>query len=140
MVKHMKLVDLTHPITPNMPVYPGTQPPVFITGCSIDETGFLEKQITLYSHTGTHIDAPAHLIKDHNTLDMLEIEHFYGPALMLDFYNFKAKRLEFRNWNLIRTQSGRSNFCCCIPVGAGIGVPRDTLAIILCCPWRRRTG
>jgi kynurenine formamidase len=93
MVKHMKLVDLTHPITPNMPVYPGTQPPVFITGCSIDETGFLEKQITLYSHTGTHIDAPAHLIKDHNTLDMLEIEHFYGPALMLDFYNFKAKTI-----------------------------------------------
>jgi kynurenine formamidase len=93
MVKHMKLVDLTHPITPNMPVYPGTEPPVFITGCSIEEAGFLEKQITFYSHTGTHIDAPAHLIKDHNTLDMLAIEHFYGPALMLDFYNFKAKTI-----------------------------------------------
>ncbi|MGB3210358.1 MAG: cyclase family protein [Desulforhopalus sp.] len=81
----MKIVDLTHPISPNMPVYPGTKPPVITTGCSIDETGFLEKIITFYSHTGTHIDAPAHLIKDHNTLDMLAIEHFYGPALMLNF-------------------------------------------------------
>lgn len=89
----MKLVDLTHPIAPNMPVYPGTEPPVFTTGCSIDEVGFLEKKITLYSHTGTHIDAPAHLIRGHNTLDMLSIEHFYGPALMLNFDNFIAQAI-----------------------------------------------
>lgn len=89
----MKLVDLTHPISPNMPVYPGTEPPVFTTGCSIDEIGFLEKKITLYSHTGTHVDAPAHLIKGHNTLDMLAIEHFHGPALMLNFDNFTDKNI-----------------------------------------------
>ena len=81
----MKPVDLTHPITASMPVYPGTEPPVIISGCSIEEAGFLEKKITFYSHTGTHIDAPAHLIKGHSTLDMLAIDHFYGPALMLNF-------------------------------------------------------
>lgn len=86
----MKLVDLTHPISPDMPVYPGTEPPVITTGCSIDEVGFLEKKITFYSHTGTHVDAPAHLIKGHNTLDMLVIDHFHGPALMLNFNNFTA--------------------------------------------------
>ncbi len=89
----MKIVDLTHSVSPNMPVYPGTEPPVFITGCSIDEIGFLEKKITLYSHTGTHIDAPAHLIKGHNTLDLLPINHFYGPALMLDFDMFKPETI-----------------------------------------------
>lgn len=71
-----------------MPVYPGTEQPVIITGCSIDEVGFLEKKITFFSHTGTHIDAPAHLIKGHSTLDMLPVDHFYGPALMLNFDNF----------------------------------------------------
>ncbi len=89
----MKLVDLTHLISPNMPVYPGTEQPVFTTGCSIDEIGFLEKKITLYSHTGTHIDAPAHLLKGHKTLDMLAIDHFYGPALMLTFDNLSAKTI-----------------------------------------------
>jgi kynurenine formamidase len=84
----MKILDLTHSITPNMPVYPGTEQPVIITGCSIDEVGFLEKKITFFSHTGTHIDAPAHLIKGHSTLDMLPADHFYGPALMLNFDNF----------------------------------------------------
>lgn len=84
----MKILDLTHSITPDMPVYPGTEQPVIITGCSIDEVGFLEKKITFFSHTGTHIDSPAHLIKGHSTLDMLPIDHFYGSGLLLNFDNF----------------------------------------------------
>jgi kynurenine formamidase len=81
----MKIIDLTHVVSADMPVYPGTEQPVFITGCSIEENGFLEKKITMYSHTGTHVDAPAHLIKNHKTLDLLPINHFYGPALRLGF-------------------------------------------------------
>lgn len=79
----MKVVDLTHPISADMPVYPGTEPPVIKTGCSIEEAGFLEKKITLYSHTGTHIDAPAHLIEGHKTLDQLAVDHFHGKALII---------------------------------------------------------
>jgi len=80
----MKIIDLTHIVSPDMPVYPGTEQPVFTTGCSIEENGFLEKKITMYSHTGTHVDAPAHLIKNSKTLDLLPIEHFHGPAIMLN--------------------------------------------------------
>ena len=79
-----------------MPVYPGTEPPVITTGCSIDEIGFLEKKLTFYSHTGTHIDAPAHMIKGHNTLDMLPIEHFFGPALMLNFVDFTNNSIRIK--------------------------------------------
>lgn len=93
MVKIMRLIDLTHPISPNMPVYPGTKPPIFITRGSIDDVGFLEKQITLCSHTGTHMDAPAHLIKGSKTLDLLPIEHFYGKAFLLDTTNIKNKTI-----------------------------------------------
>ncbi len=81
----MKIIDLTHRVSPDMPVYPGTEQPVLIAGCSIEVDGFLEKKITMYSHTGTHIDAPAHILKNHKTLDLLPIEHFYGSALLLDF-------------------------------------------------------
>ena len=90
----MKIVDLSYTVSPDMPVYPGTEQPVFIDACSIEETGFREKKITMYSHTGTHIDAPAHLIKDANTLDFLGIEHFHGSALMLDFENDKLKTID----------------------------------------------
>ena len=90
----MRIVDLTHTVSPNMPVYPGTEQPVFITGCSIEGTGFLEKKITMYSHTGTHVDAPAHLIKGADTLDLLPIEHFHGSALLLNFENDKSKTID----------------------------------------------
>ncbi len=43
----MHIVDLSHPITPDMPVYPGTEPPTIATGCTIEQQGFEEKKITL---------------------------------------------------------------------------------------------
>ncbi len=81
----MKIIDLTHPIVQNMPVYPGTEPPLLINATTIEKEGFLEKKITLYSHTGTHIDAPAHIIDRGKTLDMLSIDRFYGKAFLLKF-------------------------------------------------------
>jgi kynurenine formamidase len=93
----LKIIDLTHTVSPDMPVYPGTEQPVFLTGCSIEEAGFLEKKIIMYSHTGTHIDAPAHLIKDHNTLDLLPIEHFHGTALMLNMENRESKTIDVKD-------------------------------------------
>ena len=38
----------------------------------------------MYSHTGTHIDAPAHIIKEAHTLDLLPIDNYYGKALLLN--------------------------------------------------------
>lgn len=90
---NMNVIDLSHPISPKMPVYPGTEPPVFETGCSIDDMGFLEKKITLYSHTGTHVDAPAHLLKGAKTLDMLPFEHFFGNACLLKLADAKNKTI-----------------------------------------------
>ena len=86
----MKIIDLTHTISPDMLVYPGTEPPVLTTESTIEETGFLEKKITMFSHTGTHMDAPAHIIKDAKTLDLLPIEQFYGKAFLLDLLKAKT--------------------------------------------------
>jgi len=106
----MKLIDLTHPISPGMPVYPGTEPPLFRTECSIDEVGFLEKKITFYSHTGTHIDAPAHIIKGHNTLDLLPIEHFHGTALLLNFSSVQTKIIDVKELEPYREKIQKVEF------------------------------
>jgi arylformamidase len=81
----MKIIDLTHKIAPDMPVYPGTKPPVFTTEYRIEHAGFLEKSISIYSHTGTHIDAPCHIINAANSLDQFSVEHFYGNAFLLNY-------------------------------------------------------
>jgi len=77
-----------------MPVYPGTDPPLFFTACSIDDVGFLEKKITMYSHTGTHIDAPAHIIQGAKTLDHLSIDHFIGKASSLNLTSIKKQAID----------------------------------------------
>ena len=80
----MKIIDLSHTIFPEMPVYPGTKPPVFSIPCTIDQEGFVEREITMYSHTGTHVDAPAHIIEGALTLDQVPVDNFVGRASVLD--------------------------------------------------------
>lgn len=79
----MKIIDLTHPLSPDMPVYPGTEHPVFAAAGAIETHGFAEKKITFHSHNGTHIDAPAHMIEGGKTLDQLPVDHFFGKALVI---------------------------------------------------------
>lgn len=81
----MNVIDLTHPVSPHTPVYPGMEQPLFMPAFSIDNDGFREMKMTLYSHTGTHVDAPAHLFKGAKTLDKFPLGHFYGTALVLHF-------------------------------------------------------
>lgn len=46
--------------------------------------GFCTANISLCSHSGTHIDAPAHLSSQSVTLDMMPPETFWGLALLVD--------------------------------------------------------
>ena len=81
----MTIIDLTHLISETMPVYPGTEQPCLKTGTTLEDDGFLEKKITFFSHTGTHLDAPAHLINGTKTLDNFDVGRFCGRAAVLDF-------------------------------------------------------
>jgi arylformamidase len=74
----MPIVDLTHTIDTDMPIYPGTQSPELIPAWTLEKDGFAEAIIRLGSHTGTHIDAPAHLIAGGTFLDSYAMETFRG--------------------------------------------------------------
>lgn len=80
----MPVIDLTHTIRPNMPVYPGTEPPTLETANTYEADGFKETRLSLFSHTGTHIDPPAHIIPGRTTLDRFPAEQFTGKALVID--------------------------------------------------------
>lgn len=80
----MKLLDLTHTITEDMPVYPGDPGPRLTPGATVPRDGYRETLLTFCSHTGTHMDAPAHLFGDLSTLDALDVERFAGPAAAVD--------------------------------------------------------
>ncbi len=66
-----------------MPVYPGTEPPVFENVCNIDADGFAELKLSFFSHTGTHIDTPAHIIKGSKSINEFDIDRFTGKGIVL---------------------------------------------------------
>lgn len=85
----MKVIDLTHTIKEDMPVFPGTDTPKLIPANSYEKDGFKETLLKMYTHTGTHIDPPAHLYATRTTLDQFPASQFIGKALVIDCCNLK---------------------------------------------------
>jgi kynurenine formamidase len=80
----VEIVDLTRPLGPETPVFPG-DPPVTLTRVAThDSDGYEVTQICLGSHSGTHIDAPRHFFADGATLSDYPVERFIGEGVIID--------------------------------------------------------
>lgn len=85
----MKAIDLTHTISESMPVYPGTERPRLEIANTYEKHGFKETLLTMFSHTGTHMDPPVHLFGHRTTLDSFPAEQFVGKGLVIDCTDLK---------------------------------------------------
>ncbi len=93
----MPLIDLTHLMQADMPVFPGTPQPSFEVVHTIPEHGFSQLDIHTYTHMGTHIDAPFHMVANGKTLDELPIEQFIGKTTILDLSSLGKKEIEVKD-------------------------------------------
>lgn len=91
----MRIVDLSHYIEVNMNVFPGDPLPEVVPIAEIIKDGYRTKLISFCSHTGTHIDAPAHMIADGATLDELPCEMFFGTGIIADVSARVGQIIEF---------------------------------------------
>ena len=89
----MQIFDLSHPISPAMPVFPGTPCPELRAIACLEAQGFEESMVSLSSHTGTHVDAPAHLLSQGKTIDVMPCEAFCGNALVVDCTNLHEQHI-----------------------------------------------
>lgn len=75
--------DLTHPVETGMPVYPG-DPTVTVTEvATVAAEGCSVRSLSLGSHTGTHVDAPAHVVQGGRTVDGILPDELTGTASVL---------------------------------------------------------
>lgn len=77
------LIDLSVPLDQNTPAYPGDPTIQIVQTSSVADAGYLGHSVTLGTHTGTHIDAPAHMIQGAVTLGKLPLEAFTGDAKVI---------------------------------------------------------
>ena len=83
----MKVYDISVPLRPTMPTYAGEE-----AGPSLEFPRLLAKGdsatvsvLTLGSHTGTHVDAPAHFLAGGKSVEALPIDALVGPAYVAEF-------------------------------------------------------
>jgi len=77
----MKIIDITRPLSNSTVVYPGDTPPFFTQH---DQGRYLISDLCMNSHSGTHIDAPAHYLKKGDTIDTISLSRMVGPCRVLD--------------------------------------------------------
>lgn len=80
----MKIIDLSHAFTPDMPVYPGDPKATLVQVAYLDKDTFNDHKLTTVMHVGTHMDAPLHMIADGKTMDLILPDQFIGKGVVID--------------------------------------------------------
>jgi kynurenine formamidase len=107
----MKVIDLTHTISEIMPVYPGTEGPKLTVANTYEQHGFKETLLTMFSHTGTHMDSPVHLFSHRTTLDSFPAEQFVGKGLVIDCSDLReGQRITMKCINNVREKAEQAQF------------------------------
>ena len=91
----IKVIDLTQLLNEKISVYPDTVAPTFKVSNTVEKDGFTEIQITMASHTGTHVDAPCHILQNGKSLDRLPADKFIGNAMIIDCRGKDEINLQF---------------------------------------------
>jgi kynurenine formamidase len=78
-----RLVDLSHPLTEQVPIYPGDPRPRIFTATTVADDGYNLSHVQIGTQTGTHIDAPFHFRDQGATVDRMPLELTVGPCLVV---------------------------------------------------------
>ncbi len=96
-----QIIDISLPLSENTIVYPGNVPVSIETHSKFGKDKSHLSKIVMGSHSGTHIDAPKHSIKDGGEIADFQIESFVGHCRVLDFSDelveITKKSLEKKN-------------------------------------------
>jgi len=80
-----KILDITVPISSFTPIFPGDPEPSIEKFLTLEKDGCAVSRLSFGSHTGTHVDAPSHVLKGGLPVDSLDPWSLMGEAIVLDF-------------------------------------------------------
>lgn len=83
----MRIIDLSLTINNDMPGVAIT------TAKRLEVEGWNATTLKLYSHCGTHMDAPRHFLSEGNTLDQQPLDVLIGPAIVVNIAPAQPKEL-----------------------------------------------
>jgi kynurenine formamidase len=79
-----RVVDLTHTLGPDMPVWPGGTPLQLDNKATLEKNGFYGNDLRLGEHGGTHVDAPIHFSAAGAPVEKLPVAWLVQQAAVID--------------------------------------------------------
>lgn len=79
-----KVVDLTHTYDQTFPTFDGKPGIEYEWAVEFATSGYQLHKLTIFEHTGTHIDAPLHFSGDGTSVDQIEPEKLVAPLAIID--------------------------------------------------------
>jgi kynurenine formamidase len=79
-----KVVDLTHAWDSDFPTFDGKPGILYEWAVKFEESGYQIHKLTIFEHSGTHIDAPLHFSKDGQGVDQIEPQNLVCPLCVVD--------------------------------------------------------
>jgi arylformamidase len=81
----MKVYDISLTLRHRMPVYPGESTPLLEPTSDMERgASYNVSRLTISTHTGTHIDAPRHVLAGGASVDQIPVDVLVGPALVVE--------------------------------------------------------
>ena len=115
----MRLIDLTLTVSEKIPTFPGSPKPHFIEWETIAKNGYNLELLFLSTHTGTHIDAPFHFVKNGKKIHEIKPERLVNEAVLIrigknsnrsisktDIQNFEQKNGKIENGSTVIFYTG----------------------------------
>jgi kynurenine formamidase len=91
-----RVVDLTQPLTPDMPVWPGDPGFEVEAWATYEADGYFTNRISIGEHSGTHWGAPNTFIEGARSAEMIPAEELVVPAVVIDICETAAGDVDYR--------------------------------------------
>lgn len=80
-----QIIDITTPLRNDLPVWPGSIP-FHLNGIkNHEENSHCESEIKLNIHTGSHMDAPLHFVKNGKGIEKIDIRRMIGKIFLVEY-------------------------------------------------------
>lgn len=83
-IAYRKIVDLTHSIHPNIPIWSGDPATEFATVSQIEKDGYFLRKFSMGEHSGTHMNAPNSFYSGGASIDGYPPQSLVVPAIAID--------------------------------------------------------
>jgi len=104
---YSKIIDISWPISPDMTAYKDRSIVTFTQTKTYEKDHAREATVLLGTHSGTHVDAPAHFLEHGQSLDQIDLNCLIGSCKVLDltYVQEKITEQDLRAFNI--TQDDR---------------------------------